>query len=228
MFGKEWQETMSVASRRRTRREKGLGNWRIMRYADDFVIMVSGTREHAEGLRGRIQAALDPLGLRLSKEKTRVVHLDEGFDFLGFRIQRRRKRGTGRYAIYTYPRKKALESVKAEIRALTRPLSIAVEAVLRRINSVVRGWCNYFRHGVSKATFSYLGHYVWYRVTRMLWRRHNRMGWKRLARKGMLVRNISAGAITLYDAAKTPVSRYRHRWHIPTPWELTPDKGIIG
>ena len=56
------------------------------------------------------------MGLRLSEEKTKIAHVDEGFDFLGFRIQRHPKRGTGKRFIYTYPSKKALASIKAKVR----------------------------------------------------------------------------------------------------------------
>src|SRR5207244_8209185 len=62
------------------------GGWRLCRYADDLVLMVSGDRRHAEALREEVAAVLAPLGLRLSPEKTRVVHIDEGFTFLGFDI----------------------------------------------------------------------------------------------------------------------------------------------
>jgi RNA-directed DNA polymerase len=82
--------------------------------------MVHGTREHAEALRAQVTQVLAPLGLRLSETKTSVVHFDEGFDFLGWRIQRRRKRGTAQHHLYTYPSKKALLSVMARVRTLTR------------------------------------------------------------------------------------------------------------
>src|ERR1700730_14004469 len=110
--------------------------WRLIRYADDFVAMVSGTREHAEALCGKVQAALNPLGLRLSETKTRVVHLDEGFNFLGFRIQRRRKRGTNKRLVYTYPSKRAFETVKRKVRALTRRSSTTLWKLLPHINAV--------------------------------------------------------------------------------------------
>jgi RNA-directed DNA polymerase len=77
---------------------------RIVRYADDFAIMVCGSKAHADALWEEVADVLAPLGLRLSESKTRVVHLDEGFDFLGFRIQRRTKRGTGKKTVYTYPK----------------------------------------------------------------------------------------------------------------------------
>lgn len=56
---------------------------KLVRYADDFVVMIGGRREHAEALWGEVAAVLAPMGLRLSVEKTRVRHIDEGFDFLG-------------------------------------------------------------------------------------------------------------------------------------------------
>ena len=116
---------------------------------------------------------LAPLGLRLSEAKTRVCHLDEGFDFLGFHIQRRRKRGTSKMYVYTYPSKKALISVMAKVRALTsRSRHPTLADLLRQLNPVLRGWCNYFRHGVSAATFRYLDSFVWRRVTRWLRKRH--------------------------------------------------------
>jgi len=118
-FAETRQTVMSTCMRRRTRRRKGLGTWRLVRYVDDFVVMVAGTRDNAEALREEVVEVLAPLGLRLSEEKTRVVHLDEGFDFLGFTIRRRRKRGTGQRHIYTYPSKKALRAAKTAVRRLT-------------------------------------------------------------------------------------------------------------
>lgn len=58
--------------------------YRLVRYADDFVVLVSGTEAQAEGLREEVAAVLSTVGLCLSEEKTRVCHIDEGFDFLGY------------------------------------------------------------------------------------------------------------------------------------------------
>jgi RNA-directed DNA polymerase len=65
------------------------------------LLVVSGTREHAEHMRERAAAVLAPMGLRLSAEKTTITHIDEGLDFLGWRIQRHRKRRTNRHYVYT-------------------------------------------------------------------------------------------------------------------------------
>jgi RNA-directed DNA polymerase len=94
---------------------------RLIRYADDFVVMIAGTRDDAEALWDEVGQVLAPMGLRLSAEKTRVCHIDEGFDFLGWRIQRRNRRGrTGKRAVYTYPSKKSSLSVMDKVRSLTR------------------------------------------------------------------------------------------------------------
>jgi RNA-directed DNA polymerase len=98
-FGPPWT--------RKKRTRKGLATWRLVRYADDFVVLVKGTRAHAEALCEQVAAVLAPMGLRLSAAKTRITHIDEGFDFLGFRIQRRRRAGTNQRYVYTYPSKKA-------------------------------------------------------------------------------------------------------------------------
>src|SRR5215471_7552752 len=76
---------------RETRRRKGLANYRLIRCADDFVVLVAGTRVHAESLRDESAAVLGTMGLSLSDEKTRIAHIDEGFDFLGYRIQRQQR-----------------------------------------------------------------------------------------------------------------------------------------
>ena len=76
---------MNTTYQRYTRPDKGLPTWRIVRYADDFVVLVDGSEADAEALREEIAGVLAPLGLRLSPAKTRIVHMGEGFDFLGVR-----------------------------------------------------------------------------------------------------------------------------------------------
>jgi RNA-directed DNA polymerase len=112
---------------------------------------------------------LAPIGLRLSEAKTKVVHLDEGLDFLGWRIQRRRKRGSNRHYVYTYPAKKALASIVGKVRVLTRRSKHRhLSDLLHGLNPMLRGWCAYFRHGVSAAAFGYVEEYSWRRVKRWI------------------------------------------------------------
>jgi RNA-directed DNA polymerase len=81
-FMGQWESWGGQYGRSR-RRAKGLANYRLVRYADDFVVMLTGTREHVEALRDEVAAVLAPMGMRLSDEKTVITHVDQGFDFLG-------------------------------------------------------------------------------------------------------------------------------------------------
>ena len=108
--------------------------------------------------------------------------MSEGFDFLGFHIQWKRKRGTNKWYVYTFIADRPLRSVKAKIRALTpRTSQHELRAVLIRINQIMRGWANYFQHAVAKRTFSHLQHHTWWRIVRMMRTRH-RWRWKDVRR----------------------------------------------
>ncbi|MGH3197280.1 MAG: group II intron reverse transcriptase/maturase [Streptosporangiaceae bacterium] len=122
-FDRQWHQEMGSDGQRRKRRNSGQGNWKLIRYADDFVLMVHGERRHAEALREEVAAVLAPMGLRLSPEKTAVVHIDEGFTFPGFDIRRLRKRGTQKYYVCTKPSKKAIQAIKDKVRARTPQLT---------------------------------------------------------------------------------------------------------
>jgi RNA-directed DNA polymerase len=224
-----WKEggAMSADYKRAARRRKGLPNWRIIRYADDFAVMIHGSEHDAEALREEIAGVLAGLGLRLSEAKTRVAHMDEGFSFLGFRIQRRRKRGTGKWYVYTFIDDRPVRSLKAKIRALThRTSQLDLEYVLTRLNQVMHGWANYFRHAVAKNAFAMLDNFAWWRVVRMLMVRH-RWRWKDVRRRftGPSGRwlPVTAGNAELRHIAAIPVTRYRYRGsQIPNPWTAEP------
>ena len=221
-FAERWESDRNA---RRKRREHGLANYRLVRYADDFVVLVSGTRTDAESLREEVAAVLAPMGLHLSEEKTTIVHIDEGFDFLGFRIQRQRRKGSNKRHVYTWPSKKALASIKAKVRAITRGATNQPLAVLlHRLNPVLRGWANYFRHGVSKRTFSYLDAFTWRRVYSWLCHKHPRIGKKTLVRRHYQHWRPRDGEVTLFNPGKVAVTRYRYRGaQIPTPWPRAED-----
>ncbi|MFF3439129.1 group II intron reverse transcriptase/maturase [Streptosporangium sp. NPDC002721] len=214
---------MSTESRRATRRRKGLPTWRIVRYADDFVVLVHGRRQDAEALGEEVANVLAPLGLRLSPAKTQVVHLSDGFDFVGFHIRWRRKRGTNTWHVYTFIAQRPIRSVKAKIRALTyRKSQQDLGSVLRRLNLIMRGWANYFQHAVAKRVFEDLARFTWRRLITMLMVRH-RWRWKDVRRwliaPGGSWRPITAAGIELFNIASTPVTRYRWRGSkIPNPW----------
>lgn len=211
---------MADGEQRRARRRKGLANYRLVRYADDFVVLVAGNRSDAEALRADVAQALTPMGLRLAEDKTRVVHVDEGFDFLGWHIQRKQKRGTHKRYVYTYPSKKAILAACGRVRTLTqRSQRLTLTALLERLNRFLRGWTNYFRHGVSKATFSYLDTFAWRRTIAWLRRKHAHRNWQWLRRRYLPGWRPSEGKATLFRPAKVTVSPYQYRGaRIATPW----------
>jgi RNA-directed DNA polymerase len=210
---------------RTKRRRHGLPTYRLVRFADDWCLMVNGTKTDAEALREEIAGVLAGMGLRLSPEKTLITHIDEGLVFLGWHIQRRRKRGTSRYYVYTYPSRKALAAVMTKVKAQCRKTgtSLPLDTLLIEINRIVRGWCEHFRPGVSSATFQYLSSYVWKRVMKWLKRKHRRTSWKELRRRYCGGRWWPASSEReLFDPAKVRTTRYRYRGTaIPTPWPVT-------
>lgn len=211
----------STTKQRWTRRQKGLPNYRLIRYADDFVVLVSGTRAHTEALLGEAAEVLSTVGLRLSEEKTLITHIDEGLDFLGWRIQRHRKRGTDRHYVYNYPAKKALRSIKAKTKAICRMnVSLPLGVLLHRLNQVLRGWTTYFRPGVSARAFEYLRMIVWRQVFGWLRRKHHKTGWKELRRRYCDGKWWPRdGEITLFNPGSVTTTRYRPRGTaIPSPW----------
>jgi RNA-directed DNA polymerase len=210
-------------TRMNRRKSQGIATYRIVRYADDFVVLVLGSKEQAEALWEEVSEVLAQMGLRLSESKTRVCHMDEGLDFLGWRIQRRRKKGTNKKYVYTYPSKKSLKSIVGKVRAITSdPRYKTLAKLLRHVNSVVRGWCNYFRHGVSFSTFQYLYLFMWWRVARWLWKRHPKLNWKTLQGRyltGYPAHRPAEDGIELFMPQSIGITRYRWRAdRIPTPW----------
>ncbi len=194
-----------------------------------LVIMVSGDRHHAEELREEVAAVLAPLGLRLAPEKTAVVHIDEGFDFLGFHIRRQRKRGTRKWYVYTRPSRKAIQSIKDKVSEKTYRSTRHqdLDDVLRGVSRSLGGWANYFRHGVSKATFGVVDNHAWNRLMR--WIRAKYAGKSKLSMAEMRRRFCDVGwrfacnGVVFTGASSVAVSRYRYRGsNIPAPWTPKP------
>ncbi|AEH09117.1 MULTISPECIES: group II intron reverse transcriptase/maturase [Protofrankia] len=200
----------------------GLPNFKLVRYADDWCLVIKGTKADAEALREEIAGVLSTMGLRLSREKTLITHIDDGLDFLGWRIQRHRKKGMREYYVYSYPAKKSVKAVMAKVKTVCRDVEVnqPLDDLIRRLNPVLRGWCAYFRPGVSSVTFAYLKHYVFETVWRWIRRKHRRSTWKELRHRycggGWWPTGQSR---ELFDPEKVSTTRYRYRGSvIPSPW----------
>lgn len=223
-FHQLWENHKNPWTRRRYR-ERGGATFRLTRYADDFVVMVNGTRDHAETLWDEIGTILDRVGLRLAPEKTGIVHIDEGFDFLGFRIQRYRQYGSDRRLIYTFPSKKSLASIKRKVKTATKRITHQdADSLFRQLGSMTRGWAQYFRHGSSSKAYHHLQDYVWWRVWEWLKNKH-----PRTKKRDMINRYYNGwwpeyNGVTLWKPTTMTIQRYRYRGNqITTPW----DKPVI-
>jgi len=234
-FDRQWHQEMGTSWRRQKRRRHGQGNWKLIRYADDLVLMVSGDQHHAEALREEVAAVLAPLGLRLAPEKTRTVHIDEGFDFLGYHIRRMRKRGTSKHYVYTKPSRKAVQAIRDKVKAKTYRSTrhTGLDELITSLNRSLAGWANYFRYGVSKATFSAVDHFTWGRLmrwTRAKYAGKHRLGMKELRRRfcDQQWRFAWNGAV-FTGASSVAVKRYRYRGsNIPAPWTPEPAAATSG
>ncbi len=228
-FTAKWEALGPYWTRDKHKRNGG-AVFRMIRYSDDFVIMVYGTRKDAELLKDEVSSVLSQVGLRLSESKTKICHIEEGFDFLGWHIVRRRQRGrNGKMAIYTYPSKKSLLSIMAKVRSITRREKHRTLAdLLKTLNPVLRGWCNYFYHGVSSKTFNYLDYFSWWRVVVWLRKRHHGLNWGTLHRRYLPGWEIADGKVEMFQPQRVSIIRYRYRGSkIPTPWTSKFDSSVV-
>lgn len=140
----------------------------LVRYADDFVVLCT-SRNQAEQVRTRLAEWLAPRGLRFNEDKTHIVSLAEGFDFLGFQV----RRYGGKLLIKPSPVavKRYRQRLRAEVYAL-RGANAA--QVLQRMNPIIRGWTAYYQTGVSSRIFSALDRYLWRLLYK--WAKHTHPG----------------------------------------------------
>ena len=143
----------------------------FVRYADDFIITGS-TKDLLENkVLPVVRDFLSHRGLTLSEQKTRIIHINEGFDFLGFNIRRFGKK------VITKPSKASVKRLIRKIKDISkRSRSVKTENYIRKLNPIIRGWANYYRHVKSGKTFSYVDHCIWKITWRWMQRRHPKKG----------------------------------------------------
>ncbi|MDP9143792.1 MAG: group II intron reverse transcriptase/maturase [Actinomycetota bacterium] len=219
----DWQEMSRYNGRRQHLQRTGHPTYRLVRYADDLLLLVRGTRKQAEALLEQLAGRVQALGLQLKAEKTAVTHIDEGFVFLGQRIVRRPK-GNKRH-VYTFVSNESLASVRRKVKALTgrSTLNMELSELIAALNPVLRGWGNHFRHAAAKRTLDYLGYYAWWRVGRWLRKKHPRLTWKQIQRRYAGEGIFQEKGIVLFNPGSISVTRYRYRGaRIPNPWTIEP------
>src|SRR5690606_13406207 len=150
----------------------------LVRYADDFVITGSSKELLENEVKPVVEAFLVERGLELSQEKTRVTHIEEGFDFLGQNV----RKYDGKLLIKPSSRnvKAFLEKVRGKIKGNK---ALRQELLIRTLNPIIRGWANYHRGIVASETFARVDYLIWWTLWRWAKRRHPRKGRNWIRRK---------------------------------------------
>ena len=180
----------------REMRRKG---YRLTRYADDWIATCR-SRAEARAVLGAAEKILSKLGVTLHKEKTRIVHVRFGFEFLGYKIKQgtrplhlsadRIKSGTRERTLYAYPRQKSLQHFKDQLRRRTRRKApVSTKTLIEQINPVIRGWGNYYAKANVRRLFNQLDRWVVRRIWSHRYKRWRCCGWKKLP-ESMLYREL--------------------------------------
>jgi len=226
-----WQKYGALSTREKTkRRQNGLANSRLVRFADDWLLLTNGSRSQAEDLREEARQFLwDQLGLELNLEKTRVTHAKDGFEFVGFHLQWLTPSNRKPW-LRVVPTTDNINRFKAKIRQMTHGQQIADPySKIIALNRVLQGWMEYYRHANAKDIAHKLDWWVYRRVTHWL-KRHHKWGVRRVLaqyehqqygrRKNLAVCNEHERLVFLYRMSDLPITQYRTR-NYPNPYIQT-------
>ncbi len=172
LFGAENSKGNYSAPSNRQRENKGLN---LIRYADDFVVTAPSRQRIIDYVLPKLRAFLKDRGMELNEAKTKIVHRDEGFDFLGFTI--RQFHSQARSVCLAKPSNKAIKRHLQDIKTvISNNKQIKADELVSKLNPIIRGWANYYVYSSAKETFNYIDYRIW----KMLWqwclRRHPRKG----------------------------------------------------
>jgi RNA-directed DNA polymerase len=172
-----WEEYGSLTPYQKAKRRKaGIGNCILIRYADDFVLLCNGPRPEVERLREEIRQVLwDRLRLELSPEKTRITHVTEGFDFLGFHLEWKLPK-SGKPWLRVTPSEKSIQRLKRTVKTMTRRNTFYQSPLekVKALNRVLRGWNQYYEYVNATAIASKLTFWANDRLFLWLKKRHKR------------------------------------------------------
>ncbi len=173
--------------------EQGL---QLTRYADDFVIVCHTKAEAYRALGFAERFLKEELGVELHANKTRIVHISQGFEFLGYKVKRgqghrlsaNRRRVKGNpYNLYAIPREKTLQRFRDQIRKLTRRKApVKLKELIDRINPVIRGWGTYFRKAHVRNLFNQLDRWIVRRIYSFLAKRWRNAMWRKYPTKRLI------------------------------------------
>ncbi len=143
----------------------------LVRYCDDFIVTAKSREVLEEKVKPAVESFLKERGLSFSKEKTRILSIEEGFGFLGQNV--RKYNGT----LLIKPAKKNVQALKDKLKVIFAKMKAAPAwALIRTLNPILKGWAYYHRHIVAKKTFSDIDHFVFDKMVRWMKRKHPRHG----------------------------------------------------
>ena len=174
-------------------REMRRRGYRLTRYADDWVVTCH-TRAEAQRALAEATALLKTLGVTLNAEKTRIVHVQVGFEFLGYKIKRgtrplrlapsKIRSGLRSGDLYAYPRQKSIQHFKEQIRQRTRRTApVSTPILVAQLNPIIRGWGLYYHKAHVRKLFSQLDRWILHRLWSQRFKRWRCWGWKRLPQR---------------------------------------------
>ena len=144
-------------------------HFNFIRYADDFVV-IGNSPKRLQILQRDIERFLSLRGLELSKEKTHITHIRDGFDFLGFNFKK-----YNNDKVLVMPTQNGIKSFKSKIKEIFKQYrSSSLELLIDKLNPVIRGWGYYYRFVNSKVIFGKLDQYIWYKSLNWVKRLHQR------------------------------------------------------
>lgn len=178
------ERPQNAADRRLYDRRRGRPMFYMVRYADDFVVCTDGTREEAEAEKLALAEFLKTeLRMELSMEKTKITTVEEGFDFLGYRVVQTKARRTGRMVGNLFIPKSKLRDLRHKIKARVRatPTGCRLANLIGSLNPIITGWRNYYRYATRACRdFTRLDWWMGQRVGRWLRRKHRKATWREL------------------------------------------------
>lgn len=183
----------------------------LTRYADDWVIVCRSQAEAKRALASARAVLEDELGLRLNTDKTRIVHIARGFEFLGYRIGRGKglSHKAGGPSLYAIPTDRSVRRFKDKVRAATnRRNPKDLEGVLDELNPIIRGWGNYYRRAHVRRLYNRLNRWIVLRVWSHQHKRWRNAGWRHLPERRLYG---ELGLVNLLQLTPSMEDYYRRR-----------------
>lgn len=206
-----------------------IGNRIVIRYADDFVCLCE-TQEDALVVIEHLNKWLETRGLKLNQDKTKIVHITEGFDFLGFNVKHYRdnSRKSG-YKLLIKPNRQAIKNIKLKIKQVWLKYQAQdVKTIVARLNPIIRGWANYYKVGVSRKVFESLDAWMYIKARRYVKRMHPKKNeaWRKKRYFGRF--NLERNDKWVFGDLRTGIHLLKFTWfqikrHVLIPGLSSPD-----